>query len=129
MTISHFARLVARYRRLFCLQDWNVTVSAQPGESLIGEDLGTFATITSMRGSKSADICYAADREEGELEQAALHEVLHLVLRDLGDMEDIFLAELSSQARQAATAVLKQSREDAVLRLERAFMELTKGEV
>lgn len=128
MTRKQFCRELRRWYELFCLQEWNLTINTSPAASIDYEGREAVAILSAARGSMSATVHAALGADEEDLKDAPCHEMLHLALQGLTDAEGLALEPLSKGERDLALALLKQRREEVVLRLERAFAEIGKGQ-
>ena len=127
MTFRNFARQVNKWYKLFRLQEWELILLPSKGDTVDCNGKAAHAMICPDRNTMTATIEVAMGTKGKDLKWVALHEMLHLALQELTDAEETILGSLGAGERRLADALLAEKREETVLKLQRAFMELQKG--
>jgi hypothetical protein len=121
MTLKHFTAETVRWAQLLGLQAWKIEVVEADGPSVVVRGDDCYASISVDRSSMSAVVEVALGSDDSELERIPRHEMLHLLLHELTDVEDHLLDSLGAAERRLAEVLLREKQEQVVITLERAF--------
>ncbi len=122
MNDKNILREVKKWQELLGLQDWNFIVD--PVKNSIISDHGELAKVYISEESMSAGIVIAIDLPDEEIKRSIQHELLHVVLHDLGSTFNDTVDLLGVESRTALSSRYNKCEEKLVIKLERLIDKL-----